>query len=231
MNVLQNVTTCLEEGVEYRGNEEVRHSRETRKIKCGSVEAELIAKWMEEGLGFRLTTMFLNDHLKQEGKKEVSVKSVYNAFYHMNPLITKIEKKPQRPENQKLWSEARYNWVAQLLVRTRSITTESLPEDMRTKRYFNSELLEREGKMFDWAQVAHFDEMHIEQIAGMVTTNGYQVRFRRDKDGKVVHDDKKEGTYGDVGVRALLKTFLFTLSCQLKEIFLLFCLNTDSPNI
>ena len=64
-----------------------------KKNMCGSVEVELIAKWMEEGLGFWLTTMFVNDHLKQEEKKEVSVKSVYNAFYRMKPLITRIEKK------------------------------------------------------------------------------------------------------------------------------------------
>ena len=63
---------------------------------CGSVEAELIAKWMEEGLGFQLTTMFVNDHLKQEEKKEESVKSVCNAFYRMKPLITRIEKKTQK---------------------------------------------------------------------------------------------------------------------------------------
>ena len=74
---------------------------------CGSVEAELIAKWME-GLGFWLTTMFVNDHLKQEEKKEVSVKSVYNAFYRMKPLINRIKKK-QRPKNLELWAEARYN--------------------------------------------------------------------------------------------------------------------------
>ena len=95
LNVLQNVTTCLEEGMEYTGDHGVRYIRNSKKIMCGSVEAELIAKWMEEGLGFWLTTMFVNDHLKQEEKKEVSVKSVYNAFYCMKPLITRIEKKPK----------------------------------------------------------------------------------------------------------------------------------------
>ena len=106
-----------------------------------------------------------------------------------------------------MWAQARYNWVTQLLVRTRSITSESIPEEMRMKRFLKSELLESEGKMFDWAQVAHYNKIHIEQITGMVTTNRYQVRFKRDSDGKVVHNEKEEGTYRDVGVSALLKTY------------------------
>ena len=67
--------------------------RESRKIKAGSIEEEMIANWTEEGLGFRLTTMFLNEHLKEEGHEEIGVKSVYNAFNRLNPLITKIKKK------------------------------------------------------------------------------------------------------------------------------------------
>ena len=177
MKVLRNVTTCYKYGLEYEGKKEFQHERPTRIIKCGTVEAELIVKWMEEGLGFRLTTMFLNEQPRQEGKKEISVKTVYNAFHQMKPLITKVEKKPQQPENLKLWAEARYNWVTQLLIRTRSIPDESVPVDMRMKSYFNPEVLERRGKMFDWAQVAHYDEIHIEQLADMVTTNRYQVRF------------------------------------------------------
>ena len=74
---------------------------------------------------------------------------------------------------------------------------------MRMKSYFNPEVLENRGKMFDQAQVPHYDKIHIEQLAGMVTTKGYQIQFRRDQNGMVVHDDKKEGTYRDVGVRPL----------------------------
>ena len=39
---------------------------------------------------------------------------------------------------------------------------------------------------------------------GTVTTNGYQVRFRRDINGKIVKKEQQEGTYRDVGVSALL---------------------------
>ena len=57
--------------------------------------------------------------------------------------------------------------------------------------------------MFDWAQVAHYDEIHIEQKAGLTTTNGYQIRFKRDINGKLVTNKTGEGTYQNVGVSAL----------------------------
>jgi len=128
LNVLQNVAACYKNGIEYTGEKdiEIENMRESRKIKAGSIEEEMIANWMEEGLGFRLTTMFLNEHLKEEGHEEIGVKSVYNAFNRLNPLITKIGKKPQQPQNIHLWAEARYNWVTQLLLRTKAITSEDL---------------------------------------------------------------------------------------------------------
>jgi len=81
-NVLQNVTTCYRNGNEYKGDKdiEIDNVRETRKIKTGSIEEELIANWMEDGIGFQLTTMLLNEHLKDEGQPEVGTKSVYNVF-------------------------------------------------------------------------------------------------------------------------------------------------------
>ena len=176
-NVLQNVTTSFKNGMEYTGEINVKFMRESRKIKEDSIDEELICNWMEDGLGFRLTTMFLNEHRKQEGREEVAVKSVYNTFHRMNPLITRIEKSPQKPENIELWSRARYNWVTQLLLRTDSISMETLPEDLPKEEYFDKDKLQREGKCFHWAQVAHFDEIHINQKAGMETTTGYQIGF------------------------------------------------------
>mgnify|MGYP003321297316 CR=1 FL=1 len=71
---------------------------------------------------------------------------------------------------------------------------------MKQKDYLSVERLEQEGKMLDWAQVAHFDEIHIEQKAGMETTTGYQIRFLRDDYGKLIKKKGQNGTYKDVGV-------------------------------
>ena len=66
-------------------------------------------------------------------------------------------------------------------------------------------MLVQEGKMFDWAQVAHYDDIHIEQKTGMDTTSGYQIRFKRDENGKLIQEKDKQGTYRDVGVSYDLK--------------------------
>ena len=113
-------------------------------------------------MGFRLTTMLLNEHLRQEGLQEIGIKSVYNSFYRLNPLITRIDKKAQMPEKLELWAEARFNWVTQLLLRTNSIQSQDLPDELKNKSYLNKDMLEEENKMFNWAQVAHYDEIHID---------------------------------------------------------------------
>ena len=61
-SVLENVTACYKKGIEYTGVNEMMQVRDTKKIQENSIDEDLIATWMEEGLGFRLTTMFVNEH-------------------------------------------------------------------------------------------------------------------------------------------------------------------------
>ena len=75
-------------------------------MKTGSIEEQLIADWMEDGLGFHLTTMLVNVHQKEQCLPEVGIKAVYNTFHQLEPLFFKIEKTPQKADNQKLWAEA-----------------------------------------------------------------------------------------------------------------------------
>jgi len=111
-------------------------------LKTGSIEEQLIADWMEDGLGFCLTTMLINVHQKEQCLPEVGKKAVYNTFHRLEPLFSKIEKTPQKADNQKLWAEARYNWVTHLLVRTNHIKKSDLPEDQQNKKFFDEKLLE-----------------------------------------------------------------------------------------
>jgi len=161
-------------------------------------------------MDFWLTTMLLNEYLSQKGQEEIGIRSVYNAFYCLNPVISRINKKSQMPENLELWAEARFNWVTQLLLRTNSIQSEGLPDELKNESFLNKSMLVQEGKMFDWAQVAHYDEIHIEQKAGMETTSGYQIRFKRDENGKLIREKDKQGTYRDVGVSYDLKKIFHT---------------------
>ena len=54
-------------------------------IKPGSVDETLIADWMEAHVGFRMTTLLVNEHRKEQGEERVSVSAVMSAFYRLNP--------------------------------------------------------------------------------------------------------------------------------------------------
>ena len=70
--VLNNVTDCLERGLEYNGKRQhYDEVRKTRKLKVGSLDEQLIADWIEDGLGLRQTAMLLNSHHQQQGLPEV----------------------------------------------------------------------------------------------------------------------------------------------------------------
>ena len=81
LKVLNDVTDCLERGLEYdRERQQYDEVRETRKLNVGSLDEQLMVDWIEDGVGFRLTTMLLNSHHQQRGLPEVGQKSVYNAI-------------------------------------------------------------------------------------------------------------------------------------------------------
>jgi len=62
-NVLYDVIDCLKKGVEHTGKDKFQKEYIGRRIlKTGSIEEQLIADWMEDGLGFCLTTMLINVH-------------------------------------------------------------------------------------------------------------------------------------------------------------------------
>ena len=77
-------------------------------IESGSTEEELIARWMEAHLGFRMTTMLVNEHRREEGKERVGVSAVMNAFYRLQPKVNIIQKVQSGGLNQ-AWMDASYN--------------------------------------------------------------------------------------------------------------------------
>ena len=85
--------------------------------------------------------------------------------------------------------------MTHLLIRTKQIQSRDLPGDQQNKIFFDEKLLEENNFTFDWSQVAHFDEIHIDQQAKHVSSDGQQIRFRRDENGKVMQPSQFGGTY------------------------------------
>ena len=62
-----------------------------------------------------MTTMLVNEHRREEGKKRVGVSAVMNAFYRLQPKVTIIEKVQTGSLNQN-WKEASYNIARQMQI-------------------------------------------------------------------------------------------------------------------
>ena len=61
-------------------------------ILPGSMEMSSIANWMEVHYIFRMTTMLVNDHHKEQYDERVSNFEVMQAFYRLQSKIKIIEK-------------------------------------------------------------------------------------------------------------------------------------------
>ena len=98
---------CIRAGLPFAGKLGTTTGRHILITK-GSIEEELIARWMEAHLGFRMTTMLVNEHRREEGKERVGMSAVMNAFYRLQPKVTIIEKLQSGGLNQN-WKQASYN--------------------------------------------------------------------------------------------------------------------------
>lgn len=130
--VLENILCCICDGHDFEGKFFMYTGRPLA-IEEGSVEEELIAKWMESHLGFRMTTLLVNEHRKEEGKERVSVSAVMNAFYRLNPKVSIIEK-VQSGGNNKGWIEASYNVSKQMQIMMGKLTDNEIMTDHNGKQ-------------------------------------------------------------------------------------------------
>ena len=64
-------------------------------IEQGSKDEGLLADWLEDNLGFRRATEFLNEHRVDEGRLPVGRSAMMNAFNRMSPKIDRIQKTVQ----------------------------------------------------------------------------------------------------------------------------------------
>ena len=77
----------------YNGLDKRRTNRgRPSVIEEGSNDECLIADWMEDNMGFRRTTQFLNEHRTEEGRMPVGRSAVMAAFDRMEPKLDRVEK-------------------------------------------------------------------------------------------------------------------------------------------
>ena len=109
----------------------------------------------------------------------------------MKPLVTKIKQIPQGNKNHVAWALARKNQTKQFLIMNGQITKNELtaeyPEGIPI--HFDPSKL----PTIECAQIVWYNEVHMEQHGGPLSSTGYQVRFKSDKDGKL--DNTDAGSY------------------------------------
>ena len=150
-------------------------------IEEGSNDECLIADWMEDNMGFRRTTQFLNEHRTEEGRMPVDRSAVMAAFDRMEPKLDRVQKEVQGGASE-AWANARRNQMKQLLIMRGVITKDELQQEYKDTLpdHFNPDLLPKLSRH----QVVFFDEMHMNQEGGPVYNQSYQIRFPRDEQGR-----------------------------------------------
>ena len=149
---------------------------------------------MEAHCGFRFTMEQVNEHRRQQGLEGVSRYCVMSVFHRLKPKIDILQKIVSGGHNQACIT-VRHNVTKQMQVMLGKLTREDLLQDSETG-------LVCEGPLPHWlepdhlpklsdAQIAWWDECHIEQQGGKVGNKMYQYLFRRDENGNL----SDNGTY------------------------------------
>ena len=121
---------------------------------------------------------------------------------------------PQGNINNEEWVRARKNQCRQMMVMLGCISKKDLLKEYDViPSYFDPTQL----PTLNPNQIVWWDETHIRQEAGIVTTDGYQIRLARDKDGKY----DPNGTYTEESKRP---TFKYTEEAR-------FCLGVASVKV
>ena len=138
---LMEIMRCAIEGIAFDGS--IANTKKTgRKIiilPC-SAEELLIANWMENHCGFRMTTEMVNEHRRQEGKDKVSVYCVMSAFYRLQPKVNVLVKVQSGGQNEG-WITARYNQAKQVEAMLGNLTEDEMMTDITGNYLYASQKL------------------------------------------------------------------------------------------
>ena len=123
-NVLDQLNTKIDDFNSRDGRS--KNKGRPRIISPGSSDEGIIADWMEDNMGFRNTTVMVNQHRRDEGRGPVGKNAVMNAFDRMDPIPTHTEKMCQGDNKNKNWRLARKNQSKQNLIMRGLITKDQL---------------------------------------------------------------------------------------------------------
>ena len=139
---------------------------------------------MEDNMGFRRTTQFLNEHRTEEGRMSVGRSAVMAAFDRMEPKLDRVEKEVQGGASD-AWEIARHNQMKQFLVMRGVITKQQLQEEYNGKLpdHYNPDLLPKLSRH----QVIFFEEMHMNQEGGPIYNRNYQSVFPETSTDDIPH--------------------------------------------
>ena len=192
--IIIKVYAAMQEQKEF-DRKKKKYENETRRlIQKGTYEHHLLTVLKESNNSFKQCTEGFNAlHSAKNGLPPVSITAVYNAINLCNYQKTKTKKAMQTNINNKIYRQARYNWIAQLLARMGQPVPEIMNKNseyrMRLKdEWVNYDKLKDKGLTFSLDQVAFWDECHIKQVAG--TCFDETLIFARDEHG--VYDDNAE---------------------------------------
>jgi hypothetical protein len=117
--ILTQVHDCHCLGTQYTG--ERRSEGELGRkvlIKKTSVEAQIIADAVEDGMSMAMAHALVNKHCYEGGLEPYSLSAVRTLILSLEPVVTPLVKLKQGDTDpDSAWSRARYNWVLQLLIR------------------------------------------------------------------------------------------------------------------
>ena len=142
-----------------------------RKLPEGSIYEWLAADYLEQGCGPVLTAFFVNIHLRDDNVRyTISEYYIRSLMSRLDPIISKIHKKPQSRSQHMVWICACYNWVVQLLVRLGEYASSTNDfDDGVIPKWADVNILKSSNFIISIHQVVFFDEMHKKQIIGMAS--------------------------------------------------------------
>jgi len=178
--IFMEIIECARTGKIFNANDlEMRKGHKDVIISIDSVEAQIVADCLESGLSVNKTRQIINEHMIENAKEGFSRSAVDALVLRMKPKIEKITKRKQGSRDpQAPWSQARFLWSKQLLIRLGE-----LPSEENDPRFNQTSV----GKL-SLDQIVWWDETHRKCLVGGLSTNrDFTMKFPRDAEGKLNH--------------------------------------------
>ena len=97
--VMKTIESCLRNNKEIDITRDLREMKQTNVIPLDSLEAQLIADYMETGLSFERVCEEINVDRKKEDKELFTLSTIYGVVRRLEPLHSTVKKRNQGSTN------------------------------------------------------------------------------------------------------------------------------------